>query len=124
MRPFGELEAVVMQQLWERREPATVRELLAELQASRSIAYTTVMTVLDNLHRKGAVGREMQGRAWRYAPVRSREEHTAALLRDVLADGGDRQAALLHFVSELDPDEIGSLQAAVEAARRRRASTP
>lgn len=123
MRPFGELEAVVMQQLWERREPATVRELLAALQASRSIAYTTVMTVLDNLHRKGAVSREMQGRAWRYAPVRSREEHTAALLRDVLADGGDRQAALLHFVSELEPDEIGSLQAAVEAARRRRGPT-
>ncbi len=82
-----------MQRLWERRESATVRELLAELQASRSIAYTTVMTVLDNLHRKGAVSREMQGRAWRYAPVRSREEHTAALLRDVLAEGGDRQVS-------------------------------
>ncbi|MDP9406658.1 MAG: BlaI/MecI/CopY family transcriptional regulator [Actinomycetota bacterium] len=124
MRPFGELEAAVMQQLWERDRPATVRELLAELQPHRSVAYTTVMTVLDNLHRKGAVTREMQGRAWRYAPVRSREEHTAALLRDVLAAGGDRRAALLHFVAELEPDEIGSLQAAVEAARRARKPAP
>ncbi|MDP9432327.1 MAG: BlaI/MecI/CopY family transcriptional regulator [Actinomycetota bacterium] len=118
MRPFGELESAVMQQLWDRDRPATVRELLAELQPHRSVAYTTVMTVLDNLHRKGAVTREMQGRAWRYSPMSSREEHTAALLRDVLAGGGDRRAALLHFVAELEPDEIGSLQAAVEAARR------
>ena len=124
VRPFGELEAAVMQQLWERREPATVRELLAELQSTRSIAYTTVLTVLDNLHRKGAVSREMQGRAWRYAPARSREEHTAARLHDVLADGGDRRAALLHFVAELEPEEIGSLQAAVEAARRAQGTTP
>ena len=120
MRPFGELEAAVMECLWSRSAPASVRDVLAELQASRPLAYTTVMTVLDNLHRKGAVTREMAGRAWLYEPSCSREQHTALMLRDVLGAAGDRRTALMHFVSDLDPDDIAGLTAAVQAAERRR----
>jgi len=120
VRPFGELEAVIMDRLWSRPDPASVRDVLGELQTARPLAYTTVMTVLDNLHRKGAVTREMVGRAWFYRPVGTREEHTAGLLRDVLGGGGDRRAALMHFVSELEPDDIAELQAAVKAAQRKK----
>ena len=120
MRPFGELEAAVMQVLWRRATPATVREVRGELAASRSLAYTTVMTVMDNLHRKGQLQREMEGRAWRYSPTRTQAEHSAALLQEVLGAAGDRDEVLMHFVADLDPDAVASLRTAVEAARRAR----
>lgn len=118
MRPFGELEAAVMQCLWHRGEPATVREVLQDLTSSRSLAYTTVMTVMGNLHRKGQLQRQMEGRAWRYTPVRSRAEHSAALLQEVLGDAGDRDEVLMHFVADLDSATMLQLRSAVDAARR------
>lgn len=117
VRPFGDLEAAVMQVLWDRDSPATVRDVLGSLRTSRTLAYTTVMTVLDNLHRKGEVAREMSGRAWVYRPARSRAEHSAALLQDVLRTGGDRGEVLMHFVADLDPAAMSQLQQAVAAAR-------
>jgi predicted transcriptional regulator len=120
VRPFGELEAAVMDVLWQRGAPATVREVLGELSASRSLAYTTVMTVMDNLHRKGALRREMEGRAWRYSPTRTRAQHSAALLQEVLGAAGDRDEVLMHFVADLDADAVASLRTAVEAARQAR----
>ena len=68
-RTLGELETEIMRRLWRRAKPTTVRELVDELQRDREIAYTTVMTVLDNLHKKGWLRRELDGRAYRYEPV-------------------------------------------------------
>jgi predicted transcriptional regulator len=119
MRRFGELEAAIMDCLWARTEPASVRDVLGELHTGKQLAYTTVLTVLDNLHRKGVVTREMSGRAWLYQPAYSRDEHTARMLREVLANSGDRQAALMHFVAELDSDAVAELTAAVKAAKKR-----
>ena len=119
MRPFGDLEAAIMECLWSRSEPASVRDVLGQLRTGKQLAYTTVMTVLDNLHRKGVVTREMAGRAWMYEPAYSREQHTAMMLRDVLQTTGDRQAALMHFVSELDPEAVADLTAAVNSAKKR-----
>jgi predicted transcriptional regulator len=119
MRRFGELEAAIMECLWARTQPASVRDVLGELQTGKQLAYTTVMTVLDNLHRKGFVTREMSGRAWLYQPACSREEHTAMMLREVLGSSGDRQTALMHFVAELDAGAVADLTAAVKAAKKR-----
>ena len=58
MRQMGQLEAAVMHRLWDWDRPASVREVVDDLQRERKIAYTTVMTVLDNLHRKGLVHRQ------------------------------------------------------------------
>lgn len=107
-----------MHTLWQSGRPATVREVLEQLRTPRPLAYTTVMTVMANLHRKGQLQREMVGRAWRYAPVRTRTEHAAVLLQDVLADSGDRADALLHFVADLPPVDVVRLRKAVDAARR------
>src|ERR1700687_3392757 len=52
MRQFGELEAVIMDRLWERGRPTLVREVLDDLREDRPLAYTTVMTVMENLCRK------------------------------------------------------------------------
>ena len=88
MRGFGDLEAVIMHQVWERGEPVTVRDLFDDLAAQRTIAYTTVMSTMDNLHRKGWLDRVRDGKAYRYTATASREEYSARLMREALADGG------------------------------------
>jgi len=105
MKQMGQLEAVVMHRLWEWDRPASVREVVDDLQRERKIAYTTVLTVLDNLHRKGLVHRQKQGRAYVYTAVMSQEDHTASMLEDVLAQTPDRGAALLNFVEQLSSEE-------------------
>ncbi|UYM05673.1 BlaI/MecI/CopY family transcriptional regulator [Solicola gregarius] len=119
MRQFGELEAVVMDRLWSRAEPATVREIRTDVNEERPVAYTTVMTVMDNLHRKGFLDREKAGRAWRYRPVKTREEYTADLMREVLDSGADRDATLVHFLGSMSHTEVGDLKAMLERATRR-----
>ena len=66
MQGFGDLEAALMELLWRRERPTTVREAMSELTWHRDLAYTTVMTVLDTLFRKGWLTREPDGRAYRY----------------------------------------------------------
>jgi predicted transcriptional regulator len=117
MRGFGDLEAVIMDTMWRRTEPATVRQVFEELALGRSIAYTTVMTVMDTLHRKGFLDRQMSGRAWMYRPSATREEYTARLMRDALQEAGDQQVALAHFVAGMSEDESSALRVAL----RRRA---
>ena len=102
-----------MQRLWEWQRPVAVREVLEDLQQSREIAYTTVMTVLDNLHGKDLVTREKEGRAYVYSAAMSREAHTAGLMDQVLAQSTDRGAALLHFVGQMSEDELGTLRSAL-----------
>lgn len=111
-RGLGDLEADVMRRLWRRAEPTTARELVDELQRERSIAYTTVMTVLDNLHKKGWVDRRLDGRAYRYRPRSTGEEYTAQLMRDALDASPDRTAAFAHFLRELSAEDARALQAA------------
>lgn len=112
---MGQLETTVMDRLWGWDRPVVVREVLEDLQRDRTIAYTTVMTVLDNLHRKGLVTREMEGRAYRYRPTRTREQHTAALMDQVLTSSSDPGATLQHFVGQMTPDEITALREALAA---------
>lgn len=113
MKQLGQLEAVVMQRLWDWNTPASVRMVLEDLERERDIAYTTVMTVLDNLHSKGFVRREKDGRAYRYIATMTREQHTAGLLEEVLSASSDRERALLHFVGLMSAEEISELRAAL-----------
>lgn len=103
-----------MDRLWSWDRSVVVREVLEDLQRDRAIAYTTVMTVLDNLHRKGFVVREKDGRAYRYRSTHTREEHTATVLEQVLASSRDRGAALLHFVEKMPAEEIACLREALD----------
>jgi predicted transcriptional regulator len=114
MRGLGELESAVMDVMWVVNGPLRVRDVLDELAPGRPLAYTTVMTVLDNLHRKGWVLREMEGRAYRYRPAASRQEVTARALRSLLDSSGDAEAALLHFVRSASDREFSVLRDAVE----------
>jgi predicted transcriptional regulator len=115
VRQLGQLEAVVMARLWAADRPVSVRDMVEGLRPDRTLAYTTVMTVLDNLRRKGMVSRTKDGRAYRYSPVLSRDEHTAALMEQVLASSDNRQATLLHFVEQIAPQELAQLRDALNA---------
>jgi predicted transcriptional regulator len=110
---LGELEAAVMDVMWRSAGPQRVRDVLDELTTRRKLAYTTVMTVLDNLHRKGWVQREMDGRAYRYRPSATREEVTARALRDLLDASGDVEAVLLHFARSVSERESAVLRSAL-----------
>jgi predicted transcriptional regulator len=119
VRQLGQLEAVVMARLWASDRPVSVRDVVQDLRQERQIAYTTVLTVLDNLRRKGMVSREKQGRAYHYRPRLTREEHAAALMEEVLASSADRQVTLLRFVEQMSPGEAARLREVLDAAADR-----
>ena len=120
MNQLGQLEAAVMDLIWERERPVLVRDVLEEMQRERDIAYTTVMTVMDNLHRKDFLARERDGRAYRYSAARSRAEHTAGLMKDVLTFTSDHSATLSHFVEHISAEDLAELRAALDKADTRK----
>ncbi|MEU3408688.1 BlaI/MecI/CopY family transcriptional regulator [Streptomyces sp. NPDC006670] len=122
VRRLGELEAEIMDRVWQWERPASVREIVDDINRGRTVAYTTVMTVADILHRKGWLSREKSGRAWMYQAVRSREEYTAALMQDALGDSQDRRATLLRFVERMSHEDVEALDEALRAARSERPS--
>jgi predicted transcriptional regulator len=116
VRPLGELEAVIMDRVWTGERPVLVREIVDALQPDRPLAYTTVMTVMENLHRKGWLQRERDGRAWRYEAVGSRSQYTAELMEDALSTSDDRSTALAQFVSQMSLADAALLRQALDAA--------
>ncbi len=112
---LGDLEAQVMRRIWARGQPATVRDIVGDLQGERPVAYTTVMTVMDNLRKKGWLRRQADGRAYRYEPLVSGEEYGAGLMRQALAASSDRAAVLMRFIGEMSAEEASALE---EAYRR------
>jgi predicted transcriptional regulator len=120
VRGFGDLESVIMQMVWDHGRPVTVRELFDQLSQDRVIAYTTVMSTMDNLHRKGWLTRVKEGKAYRYTATASREEYSARLMREALAVGRDTEAVLSHFVAEIGGDESEVLRNVVRKLADRR----
>ncbi|WP_191288793.1 BlaI/MecI/CopY family transcriptional regulator [Kitasatospora herbaricolor] len=116
VRQLGELENDIMTRVWQWNRPVTVREVLLDLQAERDIAYTTVMTVLDKLFRKGWLRRDQVGRAYRYEPVSSREAYTAALMNDAWGTSDNPAAALVHFFGLMSPEQREALRDALRVA--------
>lgn len=114
MRGLGQLEATVMDRMWRHGDSLTVREVVDALQRERSIAYTTVMTVMDNLHSKGLLARERIGRAYAYRATRPRGQYEAELMEEVLSSSSDRSAALMHFVGQISPDELTELRSLLD----------
>jgi predicted transcriptional regulator len=105
MRGFGGLEAEVMARVWDHDAPVTVRQLFDELRGERAIAYTTVMSTMDNLHRKGWLNRDKNGKAYWYTAVASREEYSARLMSEAMSEAGDTEAVLSHFVAQMDDEQ-------------------
>jgi len=111
-----ELESEIMEEVWRRAE-ATVREVLEALNASASRvrAYTTVMTVMAKLHRKGLLERRREGKTDIYRPVMSREQYLEARAQAEVGALVDEygEVALVHFarqMAQLDPERREQLR--------------
>src|ERR1700741_4779511 len=103
-----------MDRVWARAGPVTVRDICDELRGERAIAYTTVMSTMDNLHRKGWLARDKDGKAYRYTAIASRDEYSARLMREAMAEAGDTEAVLSHFVAAMDGDQSQVLRAVLD----------
>lgn len=120
MSSRGELEQRVMELLWASAVPMSVADVHTKLSEERELAYTTVMTVLDRLAKKGMASRTRDGRAWRYTADASREELAATALRSALDNvQADRKLAMLHFLDDASPAELDDLKAALAEVERR-----
>jgi predicted transcriptional regulator len=119
MARFGDLEAAIMDVVWTAGEPVRVREVSDQLNRERALAFNTVQTVMENLYHKGWLSREKSGRAYWYEPVRSRDDYVSQLLNEALSVAPDPAATLVRLVGGMDPDEIASLRAALDAATSR-----
>ena len=107
-------ESELMALFWD-RGPSTVQQLVDAL--DRKLAYTTTMTILVRLYKKGLVEREPAGRAFAYRPRVSRDQRAAERMNDALTSAGDASLALTHFVESLPADQVHELRAALRRAR-------
>lgn len=94
------LELLCLRALWTLRE-GNVKEVQALVAQSRPLAYTTIMTVLERLVRKGRLRRRKSGRAFVYSPEASRDTMRRAAIRELLDgffDGSEDE--LIRFLRE------------------------
>jgi predicted transcriptional regulator len=120
---IGSLEADILSVVWE-RETTTVRGVYETLRARRPIAYTTVMTVMNNLVKKQLLKQDKSGIAYIYTPAIPGREVALTVLDSVVERllGGNRRIAVAHLLDlEEDPsdDQMDEMR---ELVRRRLAS--
>lgn len=120
---LGELETRVMRAVWTAGH-ATVREVCAMLEGEADRAYTTIMTTMDRLHRKGLLSRSKEGLSWRYAPTLTSKQWEAARAESLAADllrahGEAGLAAFVEVAAGVDDAMLDRLDAMIAARRRR-----
>ena len=120
---LGPLERRVLAVLWERGRAATVRHVHASFP---QLAYTTLMTTLDRLYRKGVLRRFRSGRAFGYEPRCSRDELLGHMMSEQVIDllGACRDSSVLlstlvQAVGVKDAELLDELEALVRAERLR-----
>ena len=102
---LGPLEVDVMDAIWQ-FGPGNVREVVSRLE--RKLAYTTVMTTLDRLYKKGLLGREMTERAFVYAPKLTREEWNRRRAGEMMAGFLSGPEESRHLLLSCLVDAVGS----------------
>lgn len=120
---LGELEREIMEEIWRRGE-TSVREIHAAF--NERAAYTTLMTTLDRLHKKGLLERRKDGRAFLYAPRVTREEFTHSIAKDIIdgllgkTDGETKPvlACIVDAVGERDSEMLDMLEKLLREKRQ------
>ena len=104
-RSLTPAEFEVLEVLWSGLEPQSVAQVLGSIRDKRQVAYTTVMTVLDKLSRKGSVSRVKHGKAYLYSPLVNRDEVLHFLIEEFAGHyfGGNR-GRLGSFVGKAETD--------------------
>jgi predicted transcriptional regulator len=123
-RVLGDLESDVMEVAWARGE-VSVRDVLRRLEAKRPIAYTTVMTTLARLARKGLLTRRKVESAYLYTPAASRDQLATTVAESVIDGllegfGSAAMSRLLDRVQREDPERLEALARLIEERRKRR----
>ena len=116
-REFTPLELEIMQALWT-TGPANVAAVQEALPHRPPLAYTTVQTMLNVLHRKGKVRRVLHGRAFEYTPAVSREKAAGVAIRDIIDRlfGGSAESLVMSLVESrnLAPKKLARLTKLIE----------
>lgn len=111
MGTLGELERAVMDAIWDAGTPLTAYAVRERLEGDgRTLAVTTLLTVLSRLEKKGFVTPDRSARPHRYTAVASRADHVAELMHDVLGAAGDRTAVLERFVGGVSEQDAAVLR--------------
>lgn len=121
---LGKLEREVLDEVWRRGE-TSVREVHREFEDR--VAYTTLMTTLDRLYKKGLLTRRKSSRAFLYSPRLSPEEFEQGVAEDVIDGllGGSVKTAepvlacFVEAVSERDRELLDELDRLVQEKRRK-----
>ena len=119
---LGDLEADIMEAVWRRGPGAavTVRDVVSDLEGTRDSAYTTVMTVMGVLVKKGLLSARRSGVAHAYLATRTEAEFTddvvGRVVRELLTDFAG--PALTHFAQAVDPRAPAAVWADRIAAAR------
>jgi len=115
------LELQIMNVLWD-CGPSKVQSVQEKLTGSPKLAYTTVQTMLNVLHRKGRVRRRLRGRAYDYVPVLTREKAASNAIGDMVDRlfGGSVDGLLMSLVKsrQLDPKRLQELSGLIEEHER------
>ncbi len=116
--PLGELEEKVMNVVWQLQK-ASVRDVLNELNKKEKFAYTTIMTIMDRLYKKGLLKREKKGIGYIYYPVISKEEFEKKTAEKVITELIESNpeltlAAFKGAVEKLSPEELNQLKKLLE----------
>lgn len=119
---FGPLETRVLEALWARNAPSCVRDLQPHFEG---VAYTTLMTTLDRLFRKGTLTRVKSGRAFFYQPKATQQELISELAGSTFATMLPGDVASVRPILSLFVDTVGNrdqalldeLEALVKARR-------
>jgi predicted transcriptional regulator len=108
-----ELELEILKVLWE-KSPLSVREVREALLATRRLAYTSVMTIMNIMVDKGYLRREKEGPSFVYEPVARRDATVRRMLKDLVdrVFNGSAAAAMVNLLesSDLDKDELQRLR--------------
>lgn len=109
-----------MKVVWQ-RGTATVRDVYETLRAHRRIAYTTVMTMMNVLERKGHLRKRAEGRSFLYQPARPRGQVVKAMVREFLdrVFGGSAAPLLVHLIEDrrLSDDDLRELARRIREER-------
>ncbi len=121
---LGELEAAIMELIWSKGVQAnvTVREVHEELAEEKQLAYTTVMTVMGNLAKKGFLKAEKSGLAYLYSPASTKEEFleraVGKIIDELLSDFA--VPALTHFSKVVKESDLKKIQSLSEKLKKKK----
>jgi len=121
-RVLGDIERLVMDILWSRAE-VTGREVLEEIQKERPLAFTTILTVMDRLLKKGLIRRKKRGGVFVYAPSISRDEFVKQVSEEVLQgildiSASSAASSFVDILYKTSPEEMDRLSRLIEERKK------